>query len=72
MATIVSTLQAIAVALFGGTIGSGASAVTTQGAIPMFWDWLTDASVLPYFLIGVGVSLLLLAVRVVKGIFWGV
>lgn len=61
METVVSTLSSISTALFG-----------TGGAIPTFWNWLTGADVLPYFLIGVGVSLLLLAVRIVKGIFWGV
>lgn len=72
MAEIVNVLKSIAVALFGGTVGSGASAITTEGAINIFFDWLTGPDVLPYFLIGVGVALLLLAVRVVKGIFWGV
>lgn len=61
MATIVSTLQNITSALFGA-----------NGAIPTFWSWLTGADVLPYFLIGVGISLLMLGVRIVKGIFWGV
>lgn len=61
METITSTMQSIASALFG-----------TNGAIPTFWNWLTGADVLPYFLIGVGISLLMLGVRVVKGIFWGV
>lgn len=69
MSAIIEVLQGVAVALFGnGETGAGAVA----GAIPTFWEWLTKPAVLPYFLIGVGVSLLLLAVRVVKGIFWGV
>lgn len=61
MATITTTMQNIASALFG-----------TNGAVPTFWNWLTGADVLPYFLIGVGISLLMLGVRIVKGIFWGV
>lgn len=68
MTAIVNTLQSIGVALFGGTLGEQ----TVTGAIPTFWNWLTDPDVLPYFLIGVCVSLLLLAVRIVKGVFWGV
>lgn len=61
MATIATTLSQISSALFG-----------TGGAIPTFWTWLTGETVLPYFLIGVCVSLLLLAIRIVKGVFWGV
>lgn len=65
MEAIVNVLQQIADALFS----TGAD---SQGAVVIFWQWLTSATVLPYFLIGVGVSMLLLAVRIVKGIFWGV
>lgn len=61
MDSIVTVLQQISTALFG-----------EGGAITIFFEWLVDPKVLPYFLIGVGVSLLMLAVRVVKGIFWGV
>lgn len=61
MEAIITVLSDIATGLFG-----------TGGAIPTFWTWLTGATVLPYFLVGVGVSLLLLAVKIVKGIFWGV
>lgn len=68
MSAVVNVLKSIATALFGGTSGGE----TITGAIPTFWAWLTGASVLPYFLIGVGVALLLLAVKIVKGIFWGV
>lgn len=68
MTAIVNVLKSIATSLFGGTVGEE----TVVGAIPTFWNWLTGATVLPYFLIGVGVALLLLAVKIVKGIFWGV
>lgn len=68
MAAVINVLNQIAIALFGGTIGEE----TITGAIPTFWNWLTDPAVIPYFLIGVAVSLILLAVRVVKGIFWGI
>lgn len=59
--TVTNTLSDVATALFGA-----------NGAIPTFWNWLTSTTVLPFFLVGVAVSLLLLAVRIVKGIFWGV
>ena len=68
MSSILEVLQQIAIALFGGTIGSD----TVSGAIPTFWNWLTSPEVIPFFLIGCCVSLLLLAVRICKGIFWGV
>ena len=68
MEAIISTLESIIIALFGGTLGEK----TVVGAIPTFWTWLTGPEVLPYFLIGVTVSLLLLGVRIVKSIFWGV
>ena len=61
MTAIINVLQNITTGLFGA-----------DGAIPTFWNFLTGEDVLPYFLIGVGVSMLLLAVRLVKGIFWGV
>lgn len=74
MTTVINVLQMIGVALFGGTYQTpGSSAVVTvDGAITIFWNWLTQENVLPFFMIGTGVALLLLAVRVVKSIFWGV
>lgn len=72
MEAIVTVLRDIAVALFGGSTTVGGQTVQVPGAINTFFDWLVSEPVLPFFLIGVGVSLLLLAVRVVKGIFWGV
>lgn len=61
MTSIISTLQNLLTGLFG-----------EGGAIPTFWNFLTGADVLPYFLIGVAVPLILLGVKLVKGIFWGV
>lgn len=68
MTAILNTLRDISVALFGGTIAE----VTYEGAIPVFFEWVTSSAVAPYFLLGVCVALFLLAVRVVKSIFWGV
>lgn len=67
MDAIITILQQIASALFAPVTEAG-----TGGAVPIFWAWITSETVLPFFLIGVGVSLLLLAIRVVKSVFWGV
>lgn len=72
MSSLVAALKDFAAALFGGTIGSGESAVTTTGVIPTFFNWVTKPEVLPYFALGICVSLVLLAVKVVRGTVWGV
>lgn len=72
MTSLVSALKDFASALFGGTIGSGESAVTTAGVIPTFFNWVTKSEVLPFFALGICVSLVLLAVKVVRGTVWGV
>lgn len=72
MASLVAALKDFMVALFGGTIGSGESAVTSVGVIPTFFKWVTSDAVLPYFALGICVSLVLLAVKVVRGTVWGV
>ena len=72
MASLISALKEFMVALFGGTIGSGESAVTTTGVIPTFFNWVTSPTVLPFFALGICVSLVLLAVKVVRGTVWGV
>lgn len=72
MASLVAALKDFMVALFGGTIGSGESAVTSAGVIPTFFNWVTSDAVLPYFALGICVSLVLLAVKVVRGTVWGV
>lgn len=68
MGQIINVLNQISIALFGGPLGEE----TITGAIPTFWNWLTKPEVLPFFIMGCAVSLILLAVRVVKGIFWGI
>lgn len=72
MASLVAALKDFMVALFGGTIGSGETAVKTDGVIPTFFTWVTKPEVLPYFALGICVSLVLLAVKVVRGTVWGV
>lgn len=64
MASVVTTL-------IGYLFGSGSGTTATAGLIPTFFSWLTSATVLPYFAIGIAVSLLLLAVKVVRGAIWG-
>lgn len=32
---------------------------------------VTNSSVLPYFIIGIGVSVLLVAIKVIKSVVWG-
>lgn len=71
MASLITNLKDFAILLFGGTpSGEGATAVT--GLIPQFFTWVTSDTVLPYFGLGICVSLVLLAVKVVRGTIWGV
>lgn len=60
MTALVSVLQSLASALFG-----------TNGIVVTFFGWLTSSDVLPYFGIGIAVSLVLLAVKIVRGAIWG-
>lgn len=71
MTALIANLKDFAVLLFGGTpSGEGATAVT--GLIPQFFTWVTGSTVLPFFALGICISLVLLAVKVVRGTIWGV
>ena len=72
MAGIVSALKDFVAMLFGGTIGSGESAQTVDGLLKTFFTWVTGEKVLPYFVLGICVSLVLLAIKIVRGTVWGV
>lgn len=72
MAGIVSALKDFAVMIFGGTIGTGESAQTVDGLLKTFFTWVTGTNVLPYFVLGICVSLVLLAIKIVRGTVWGV
>ena len=72
MTALVNALKDFATMLFGGTIGTGESAQTVQGILKTFWTWVTSADVLPYFVMGICVSLVLLAIKIVRGTVWGV
>lgn len=41
------------------------------GMVITFFTWLTSEPVLPYFIISLGVTLTLLAVRIVRSVFYG-
>lgn len=60
MSDLVAVLQSLASALFG-----------TNGIVIQFFGWFTSSAVLPFFGIGIAVSLVLLAVKIVRGAIWG-
>lgn len=41
------------------------------GPIPTVFDWITSAEVLPFFALGITVSLILFGVKIVRGVIWG-
>lgn len=41
------------------------------GAIATTFNWITSSTVLPYFAIGIGCSLVLFGVKVVRSVVWG-
>lgn len=41
------------------------------GTIETVFGWLTSATVLPYFAIGIGCSLALFGVKVIRSVVWG-
>lgn len=49
------------------------NAVTTLITLVMkVWSSIvTESSVLPYFIIGIGVSVLLVGIKVIKSVVWG-
>ena len=63
MTALVTNLRALVAALFSTTAGS-------EGIVITFFEWLTSEAVLPYFAIGICVSLVLLAVKIVRGTIW--
>lgn len=60
-------LKQLASTLFatGGTEGS------TAGVIPTVFTWITSSPVLPFLAIGIGCSLALFGVKIIRGIIWG-
>lgn len=43
----------------------------TGGVIPTVFSWITSATVLPYFAIGIACSLALFGVKAIKSVIWG-
>lgn len=57
-------------------MGTALSELTTtlfgaSGTITTVFGWITSADVLPYFAIGIGCSLALFGVRVIRSVVWG-
>lgn len=42
-----------------------------QGVITTVFGWVTSSTVLPYFAIGIGCSLALFGVKVIRSVVWG-
>lgn len=61
---MVEALTQLTSTLFGS--GEGA-----DGVLVTVFSWLTSASVLPYFAIGIGCSLALFGVKVIRSVVWG-
>lgn len=43
----------------------------TAGVIPTVFSFITSEAVLPFFAIGIGCSLALLGVKVIRSVVWG-
>lgn len=43
----------------------------TSGVISTVFSWVTSSTVLPYFAIGIGCSLALFGVKVIRSVVWG-
>lgn len=43
----------------------------TSGVISTVFSWITSSTVLPYFAIGIGCSLSLFGVKVIRSVVWG-
>lgn len=42
-----------------------------DGVLETVFSWITSTSVLPYFAIGIGCSLALFGVKVIRSVVWG-
>lgn len=64
MEALLSVLTSLFGALFSTAEGS-------QGIVVQLFEWLTTSPVLPFFGLGIVVSLVLLGIKVIRGLFWG-
>lgn len=60
LSTVVSTVTGLFDLVFG-----------TSGALGKFFTWVTGADVLPFFVIGIAMSIILMGVKLVKSTVWG-
>lgn len=44
---------------------------TTAGVIPTVFSWITSTAVLPFLAIGIGCSLALFGVKIIRSVIWG-
>lgn len=42
-----------------------------EGVISTVFEWVTSATVIPYFSIGIGISLALVGVKIIRSVVWG-
>lgn len=62
-----TALSQLVTTLFGTGVGTGA----VKGVVPTVFSWLTSSDVLPFFAIGIGCSLALFGVKVIRSVVWG-
>lgn len=43
----------------------------TDGVIPTVFGWITSDEVLPFLAIGIGCSLALFGIKIIRGVIWG-
>ena len=43
----------------------------TAGVIPTVFSWITSETVLPFLAIGIGCSLALFGVKIIRSVIWG-
>lgn len=65
MATALTQLVDTLFGTGGGTSGGSA------GVIPTVFGWLTSDEVLPFLAIGIGCSLALFGVKIIRSVIWG-
>lgn len=63
-------LKQLAQTLFAaGSTAEGAA--SPAGVIPTVFGWITSTPVLPFLAIGIGCSLALFGVKIIRGVIWG-
>lgn len=52
-------------------VNGGSSDLVPTGVIPTVFSWITSSAVLPYLAIGIGCSLALFGVKIIRSVIWG-